>query len=124
MPTANERWLDEEAGRLIRPYAVTRGRTRPAGERLDLIAIVTAVAGPPPDPQSLDPEPSALLELCHRPASVADLAADLDLPIGVVQVLVADLRDRGLIRVRNPVPPARMTDLRILREVADGLRRL
>ncbi len=38
-----------------------------------------------------------MLRLCRLPASVADLAADLNLPLGVVRVLIADLRDRGLI---------------------------
>jgi len=38
-----ERWLDEDAGAVVRPYALTRGRTRPAGGRLDLIALISAV---------------------------------------------------------------------------------
>jgi hypothetical protein len=55
---------------------------------------------------------------------VADLATDLDLPLGVVQVLLADLRERSLITVHNPIPPAQLPDPQILREVADALRRL
>ena len=62
--------------------------------------------------------------MCRVPASVADLAADLDLPLGVVQVLLADLRVRSLISVHHPNLPGRLPDPRILREVADGLRRL
>ena len=57
------------------------------------------------------------------PISVADLAADLDLPLGVVRILIADLRERGLVAVHHPVP-MRLTDPKLLREVADGLRRL
>jgi uncharacterized protein DUF742 len=122
--SSEERWLDEEAGPVVRPYALTRGRTRPSGERLDLIAIITAVRGTHPDPMGLDPEHLALLRLCRLPTSVADLAADLDLPVGVVRILLADLRERSLINVHNPIPPARLPDPRILKEVADGLRRL
>ena len=55
--------------------------------------------------------------------SVADLAAKLDLPLGVIRILLADLRDRGLLRIHRP-RPERLTDVRLLREVADGLRRL
>ena len=124
MTPFEDRWLDEEAGPVVRPYALTRGRTRPSGENLDVIAMVIAVRGAWPDPAELEPEHFALLRLCAVPASVADLAADLDLPLGVVQILLADLRERSLITVHHPVPPAGLTDPRILREVADGLRRL
>ncbi len=34
-----EQWLDEAAGPIVRPYAVTRGRTRPRGEKLDLVTM-------------------------------------------------------------------------------------
>jgi hypothetical protein len=124
MPTNEDHWLDEEAGPVVRPYALTRGRTRPVGETLDLIALVTAVRGIEFDRASLDPEHLALLTMCRLPAGVADLAADLDLPLGVIQVLLADLRARGLINVHHPTPPAQLPDPQILREVADGLRRL
>jgi len=109
---------------VVRPYALTRGRTRPTGEALDLIALVTAVRGVEMNPTGLDPEHLALLRMCRLPAFVADLAADLDLPVGVVQVLLADLRERSLIHVHHPTLPARLPDPRVLREVADGLRRL
>jgi Protein of unknown function (DUF742) len=123
MPS-RDRWLDEDAGPVVRPYALIRGRTRPTGESLDLIALVTAVRGAKPDPVDLDPEHFEILRLCRLPASVADLAADLDLPVGVIRILIADLRDRSLIRIHHPVAPARLPDPRVLREVADGLRRL
>lgn len=124
MPSPQDRWLDEDAGPVVRPYALIGGRTRPTGESLDMIALVTAVRGATRDSLQLDPEHFELLRLCRLPASVADLAADLDLPLGVVRILIADLRDRSLVRIHHPVAPARLPDPRILREVADGLRRL
>ena len=81
MSPLEDRWLDDEAGPVVRPYALTRGRTRPSGENLDMIAMVIAVRGAWPDPADLEPEHFALLRLCAVPASVADLAADLDLPL-------------------------------------------
>jgi hypothetical protein len=72
----------------------------------------------------LEPEHYAVLRLCMLPTSVADLAADLDLPLGVVQILLSDLRERSLVTVHHPVPPARLPDPQILKEVVDGLRRL
>ncbi|MFD8148166.1 DUF742 domain-containing protein [Streptomyces sp. NPDC059708] len=121
-------WFDDEAGPVVRPYAMTRGRTRPAGRhRLDLIALVVAepAADDPVWDLTLSPEHSHILGLCReRPQSVAELAADLDLAIGVVRVLIGDLVDDSLVHVTRPVPPAELPDESILREVIDGLRAL
>lgn len=64
-----------------------------------------------------------LLEACRGPIAVADLASDLDLPLGVVRILIADLREHGLVNVREPAPSG-LSDIGILKEVADALRRL
>ncbi|WP_329193223.1 MULTISPECIES: DUF742 domain-containing protein [unclassified Streptomyces] len=122
-------WYDAEAGPLVRPYAMTGGRTKPGphGVRFDLIALVvvdgaTAAAG---DEALLGPEHRALLGLCRaQTQSVAELAADADLPVGVVRVLLGDLLEGGHVSVSRPVPPARLPDERILREVIEGLRAL
>ena len=65
-----------------------------------------------------------MLRLCRLPASVADLAADLDLPLGVVRILLGDLRERSLVTIHHPDPAARLPDAQILKDVVDGLRRL
>lgn len=123
MHTQDDRWLDHDAGPMVRPYALTGGRTRPSGESIDLIALVSAMRGLPPDPVGLEPEHVQVLRWCRLPVSVADLAADLDLPLGVVRILLADMRELGLVMIHQPVP-TRLSDPRILREVADGLRKL
>lgn len=124
MSTTDERWFDADAGPVVRPYTLTRGRGHPSGGPVDLIAVVTAAARAEPDPVRLDPEHLTLLRRCQRPAIVADLASDLDLAVGVVRVLVADLRERSLVTVRNPIPPARLPDMRVLQDVVEGLRKL
>ena len=124
MHSADDSWLDQDAGAVVRPYALTQGRTRAAGARLDLIANISAVRGTRADASGLGPEHLALLRICRRPTSVADLAADLDLPVGVIRILLGDLRERSLVSVYDPIPPARLPDRRILEEVVDGLRRL
>jgi hypothetical protein len=122
-------WYDNEAGPLVRPYAMTGGRTKPGptGVRFDLIALVTLDAGAPgvDDDTALGPEHRALIELCRtEPQSVAELAAGADLPVGVVRVLLGDLLELGCVTVSRPVPPAQLPDERILREVIEGLRAL
>ncbi|MFJ8888315.1 DUF742 domain-containing protein [Streptomyces sp. NPDC102402] len=122
-------WYDAEAGPLVRPYAVTGGRTQPgpSGVRFDLIALVAADDGAEAREGGalLGPEHRALLVLCRDEIqSVAELSADADLPVGVVRVLLGDLLEAGCVRVSRPVPPACLPDERILREVIDGLRAL
>jgi Protein of unknown function (DUF742) len=124
MTPPEDRWLDQDAGPVVRPYALIGGRTKPVGESLDVIAMIIAVRGKTFDQASLEPEHLATLRLSALPISVADLAADLDLPLGVVQILLGDLRERSLITVHHPIPPARLPDPQILKEVVDGLRRL
>ena len=124
MGSSGNRWYDDEAGPVIRPYALVGGRTQPSGGSFDLIAMVTARRGIDPDPATLEPEHLLVLRVCRLPTSVADLAAELSLPVGVVRVILADLRQRSLVRIHQPVPPAQLPSSQILRRVADGLRRL
>ncbi|WP_236243693.1 DUF742 domain-containing protein [Streptomyces sp. CC228A] len=129
-PGLARRWYDTDAGPLVRPYAMTGGRTRPGarGVRLDLIALVVPVGDAPrtgADDAVHGPEHRALLELCRAELrSVADLAAEADLPVGVVRVLLGDLLDAGLVRVTRPTPVAQLPDEHLLREVINGLRAL
>ncbi|SEC36521.1 Protein of unknown function [Streptomyces misionensis] len=121
-------WFDDEAGPVVRPYAMTRGRTTSAAQhRLDLIAVVVTEpdAGDADKDPTLSPEHVDIVELCRTaPQSVAELAAELDLPIGVVRVLVGDLVHAELVHVTRPVPPAELPDESILRDVINGLRAL
>ncbi len=121
-------WFDDEAGPVVRPYAMTRGRTSSAGQhRLDLIAVVVTEphADDPETDVTLSPEHVDIVGLCRQaPQSVAELAAELDLPVGVVRVLVGDLVDSELVHVNRPVPPAELPDEGILRDVINGLRAL
>jgi DNA-binding transcriptional ArsR family regulator len=114
---------DRDGGPVVRPYALTAGRTRPTGSTIDLVSSVSAVAAASHDGLTLEPEHRRLLRLCRTPTSVADLASALDLPLGVVRVLIADLRDHGLVTVDQPAR-AGLADVRILKEVADALRKL
>ncbi|MEV6115420.1 DUF742 domain-containing protein [Streptomyces sp. NPDC052109] len=121
-------WFDDEAGPVVRPYAMTRGRTTsPAQHRLDLIAVVAAEpdAGDKESDPTLAPEHVEIVGLCRdEPQSVAELAAELDLPVGVVRVLIGDLVHAELVHVTRPVPPAELPDESILRDVINGLRAL
>jgi hypothetical protein len=137
-----ERWLDAAAGPIVRPYAVTRGRTRPTGEPLDIVTILVATGRRPAEPGRLARPQRRMLALCRRPYALADLASDLDLPFGVIRVLAGDLLDSGLLDVQRwsapaavpspgadagTPPPATVPphlDQNLLRRVLDELRAL
>jgi hypothetical protein len=123
MSRSGERWLDEQAGRLVRPYALTGGRTAPAGRRIDVLATVVARSGTARDKRGLEPAHLLVLEHVMSPATVIELTAALDLPGGVIRVLLSDLLERSLVTISDP-PQAPHTDLRLLQDVLDGLRRL
>jgi uncharacterized protein DUF742 len=119
-----ERYLDWDAVPVVRPYAVTQGRTAPSGAaHVGLIDAVAATGEWPQPHFRPGPEQRRILELCHRPKPVVDLASETDLPVGVVRVLLSDLIDEGLVRV---IPAQRKphTDQRLLRMVLDGLQSL
>jgi len=124
MPSNDERWLDAEAGPVVRPYALTQGRTRHTGESFDLVATVMATHAAITDLGSLAPEHMSVLQLARAPTTVADIASDVDLPLGVVRILLADLRELGLVAIRAPVTMAERVDKQTLREVLNGLRGL
>jgi Protein of unknown function (DUF742) len=124
MPSPEERWLDSEAGPIVRPYALIGGRTRHAGEKFDLVATVSSTHQAIPDQATLSPEQMRALELAWQSTTVADLASELNLPLGVVRILLADLRDLGFIVIRSPEAGQGHRDTHILREVLNGLRAL
>jgi hypothetical protein len=118
------RWLDRDAGPVVRPYALTRGRTHATGRELGLTDLVEADLARTDDGRTLPPEHRHLLALCSRPAAVVDLASEIDLPLGVVRVLISDLRQQGLVRVIKRTEQRAASDVSVLRSVLDGLRAL
>jgi Protein of unknown function (DUF742) len=105
----------------VRPYAVTRGRTRSRGRTLDLIAVVAGAVPSTTDRMLPEPEHLRLPARCRRPVTVADLASDIELPLGVVRVLLGDLINRGLATVSAPAPTEYARDEAVLRMVLNEL---
>ncbi|MEU9732912.1 DUF742 domain-containing protein [Streptomyces sp. NPDC048002] len=113
-------WLDDAAGRLVRPFTVSNGRTRPT-VALDLISQVMATGATPLG--YLGPEHTEALDLCRAPVSVAEAAAHLKLPAAVTKVLLSDLVDCGALTTKPPEFHHNPTDRDLLEAVLDGLRR-
>jgi Protein of unknown function (DUF742) len=121
---------DEPTGALVRPYAVTRGRTRPRLEiALEALVETTArgrSAGNAKGGQGR--ELQYITALCDgRVQSLAEIAARMQLPLGVARVLIADMAADGLVAVYEPTSLEDTNDAvgtELLERVLSGLRRL
>ncbi|MGL4176167.1 MAG: DUF742 domain-containing protein [Dermatophilaceae bacterium] len=116
---------DEAAsGQLVRPYAVTRGRTR-APMDIALEAMVSATGSlPSPALASGGVEIRAIVQACTTEVqSLAEISARLSLPLGVARVLVGDLALDGVLVVHTPAS-ADDVDTHVLERVLRGLHHL
>jgi Protein of unknown function (DUF742) len=119
-----DRWFDREAGPVVRPYALTKGRTLPSGgASFGLIDVVVATNERPSASFRPGPEHRRILNMCRRPTPIVDLTSEIDLPLGVVRVLLGDLTSEGMLRVLSS-QKQQVTDQRLLRMVLDGLESL
>jgi hypothetical protein len=109
---------------LVRPYALTGGRTRSSGADLALEAFVVSTTAGKGAVADLAHESRAIVELCATPATVIDVAATLRLPLGVARVLVADLAGAGHVAVHHHAHESQRPDVALLERVLDGIRSL
>lgn len=112
------------APRRLRAYALTQGRTHSDNDLpMDAMVSVAEIILP----EHLSPEQEKIVDACNSgPQSLVDLSARLDMPLGVVRVLLADLISGGSVDVSSTadrsVPLHR--DLALLEEVLDGIESL
>jgi hypothetical protein len=108
----------------VRPYAWTRGRTRPAYD----LAVETLLSTTPRgrDPELVTQyEHRMIADLCGDPKSVAEVAALLSLPLGVARVLLGDMAAHGSIVVHETASSTGDgPDMALMERVLSGLRRL
>ncbi len=93
-------WPPSPEANLVRPYTLTAGRTDTDVDLPLEAPIQTLHAGlahrwPPDDVRG------RIIQLCVDSPSVAEISARLDLPLGVVRVLVGDLVLSGYLRVHR-----------------------
>jgi hypothetical protein len=122
-----EPYGEAEEVRVVRPYTITRGRTRSGDAVLALEALVRGVAGAAEQPGQT-PERQRILALVSAGIlSVAEISAHLGLPLGVVRVLVTDLAADRLVAVHAPTPSASQppaANLKVLESVLNGISSL
>uniref|UniRef100_UPI00384FBFC9 DUF742 domain-containing protein n=3 Tax=Microbispora TaxID=2005 RepID=UPI00384FBFC9 len=99
--TPNPRPAQTEQSSLVRPYAVTGGRTAPRVQ-LAMEALVSSATSVQQDLSTFTPERQAISTLCRQVRSVAEVSALLRIPLGVVRVVIADMAAEGLVHVHQP----------------------
>lgn len=106
----------------VRPYSITHGRT--ASPVALAVETLVSATGRPPDPVA-GPEHHKILERCATPRSVAELAAMMSIPLGVVRVVLGDLAAAGSVAVHRTVGSADAApDVALMQRVLAGLQRL
>ena len=97
---------DEPTGALVRPYAVTRGRTRPRLEIAIEALVETTLRGRNSvgrDGPQHGREMQYIASLCDgRLQSLAEVAARMQATAGVARVLVADMAAEDWSRCTSP----------------------
>ena len=112
-------------GNLVRPYAVTRGRTEPQ-RNIPIEAVLVASQAAVQEARFAGHDKYRIAVLCEpRAQSLAEIAAHLRLPLGVARVLVADLVADGLLSLHSAAPRKGFTErMDLLERVLSGLRKL
>jgi hypothetical protein len=114
----------QQGGSEVRPYLLTGGRTRARGAAVAMETVVLATgAAPAWRPAAAGLERLRILQLCARPCSAAEVAARLELPLGVALVLVADLVAEGLLDAAT-VAPRQADDVVFLERLIAGVAAL
>ncbi|WP_199730673.1 DUF742 domain-containing protein [Amycolatopsis panacis] len=126
---APERVDPVEETAIVRPYALTGGRTR-ANYALELETLISTqdhvAAGGFPEAAAEQIESVSIMEECRTPRSVAEIAAALRVPLGVARVLISDAADAGLVTVHRTISgqDGAEAHLVLMERVLSGLRRL
>ncbi|MDH6580839.1 DUF742 domain-containing protein [Kitasatospora sp. MAP5-34] len=116
---------DYEQQPLVRPYAMTGGRTRPRYQ-LAIEALISTT-GTADRTSGLLPEHQRIVALCREVKSVAEISALAGVPLGVARILVADLAEAGLVAIHQPAAAGESggtPDVTLLERVLSGLRKL
>lgn len=111
------------AGPLVRPYAMTGGRTRPRVE-MAMEALVTTNPRVGWETLATTPDWQRISELCLGVQSVAEIAAYLSVPLGVARVIVGDMVEAGLVEIHEPGRLDDQIGTYLLERVLSGLRKL
>lgn len=105
-------------GASVRPFLVTSGRVVSAAE-IPVEAQVVVTDQGRSARQWLSFEYRDLVHLCDEPLAVAEIAARMNLHLGVIRVLITDLQQQGVLATFSPESDI---DVDTILRVIHGLR--
>src|SRR5690625_184835 len=124
---AEPEFQDEDEVYAVRPYAVTGGRVRSETANFPVEALVEALPGAGRR-TGLTPEKRGIIDrTSSQYLSIAELSAYIELPVGVMRIVVAYLVEEDLVKVHgvsssSDYSPA--TTMSVLESVLNGISSL
>ncbi|KGN39174.1 hypothetical protein N803_01340 [Knoellia subterranea KCTC 19937] len=103
---------------MVRPYALTLGRTR-SSVNLPVEVMIQQLPLARRAQWAGHDQNARIIEACEERTSVAEIAAAVGLPLGVVRVLLGDLIEQGYLEVAAVV----LSDSSTLTERKDLIER-
>lgn len=117
------------SGRIVRPYTMTGGRAGTDAPPIALEALVAATPRGMRMRRRFKWESAEIITKSRGEVAVIELAALLEVPIGVIRVLADDLRSQGAVTITEP-PSELLGDTddevytNLLQKVLDGIKSL
>lgn len=120
---------EHTGGRIVRPYTMTGGRAGTGAPPIALEALVAATPHGMRTRRRFKWESAEIIAKSRGEVAVIELAALLEVPIGVIRVLADDLRSQGAVTITEP-PSELLGDTddevytNLLQKVLDGIKSL
>lgn len=120
MPTSDDFEFEEESD-FVRPFLVTAGRTDTEVEGLQFETLVETKSE---GAKGLRYEPARIFEMCKTATGIAEISAQLNIPIATVKVVVGDLIQSGHVQIYETIDNQDDAGVALMSRIIEGVRNL
>ena len=111
----------EEESDFVRPFLMTAGRTDTDVEGLQFETLVETRSDAA---QGLRYEPARIFEMCRTATGIAEISAQLNIPIATVKVVVGDLIESGHVQLHETIDNQDDAGVALMNRIIEGVRNL